>query len=624
MTIQFHGSADLYTLEGATAVATLYSDPTTPTPNPAVTIRTVGVDGGQAAAFVFDLARSVVETRQGNPSWAGEERDGVAPIRPDDLFFGAAQGDEQPDWVNLDKVAVPQADEQQRLLANLIELMNTDRKPLPRFWYFPRGEKAVVIMSGDDHGNGGTVGRFDQYLADSPPGCSVADWECVRSSSYIYPGTPITDAQAAAYTTQGFEIGLHVYTGCADWTPASLETDYADQLDALAAQLPSNPPPDSERTHCIAWSDWATQPKVELRHGIRLDTNYYYWPPTWLQDRPGMFTGSGMPMRFADLDGTMIDVYQATTQMTDESGQSYPFTINRLLDRGLGFEGYYGAFTANMHTDSPHSPGSDAIVASARARGVPIVSGRQMLQWLDGRNSSSFGSIAWDGSALTFTVSAAAGANGLEAMVPAASRSGTVSDITRGGTEVTYAVETIKGIAYATFPATAGAYRVVFTPSQPPPTITSFSPTSGKAGTAVTITGTGFTGATAVAFGGATASFAVASDTRIDAMVPVAAVTGPITVTTPAGTATSATAFTVLPKVTSFRPTSGPPGTVVRITGTGLTGATKVTFGGVKATFTVDGVTSITATVPAGARTGRIKVVTPYGKAKSKATFIVT
>jgi hypothetical protein len=73
-----------------------------------------------------------------------------------------------------------------------------------------------------------------------------------------------------------------------------------------------------------------------------------------------------------------------------------------------------------------------------------------------------------------------------------------------------------------------------------------------------------------VAFGGATASFTVASDTRIDAMVPVAAVTGPITVTTPAGTATSSTAFTVLPKVTSFRPTSGPPGTVVRITGTGL------------------------------------------------------
>ena len=64
-----------------------------------------------------------------------------------------------------------------------------------------------------------------------------------------------------------------------------------------------------------------------------------------------MFTGSGMPMRFADPDGSMIDVYQATTQMTDESGQTYPEHIDTLLDNALGSKGYYGVFTANMHTD---------------------------------------------------------------------------------------------------------------------------------------------------------------------------------------------------------------------------------------------------------------------------------
>ena len=59
-----------------------------------------------------------------------------------------------------------------------------------------------------------------------------------------------------------------------------------------------------------------------------------------------------MLMRFADLDGTMIDVYQSATQMTDESGQTFPFTINTLLDRALGATGYYGIFNANMHTDT--------------------------------------------------------------------------------------------------------------------------------------------------------------------------------------------------------------------------------------------------------------------------------
>ena len=56
-------------------------------------------------------------------------------------------------------------------------------------------------------------------------------------------------------------------------------------------------------------------------------------------------------MRFAALNGTLIDVYQATTQMTDESGQTYPYTIDTLLDRAIGAEKYYGVFTANMHTD---------------------------------------------------------------------------------------------------------------------------------------------------------------------------------------------------------------------------------------------------------------------------------
>ncbi len=148
-TMQYHGTADNYTLNGATAVATLYSNSTTATTNPAVTLRSVGSSGGQAAAFTFDLARSVVYTRQGNPSWAGTERDGVAGIRPDDMFYSHAGCDTS-------KIAIPQADEQQRLLVNLITSMNADKMPLPRFWYLPRGEKAVVVMSGDDHSPAGS------------------------------------------------------------------------------------------------------------------------------------------------------------------------------------------------------------------------------------------------------------------------------------------------------------------------------------------------------------------------------------------------------------------------------------------------------------------------------------
>ncbi len=78
-----------------------------------------------------------------------------------------------------------------------------------------------------------------------------------------------------------------------------------------------------------------------------------------------------------------------------------------------------------------------------------------------------------------------------------------------------------------------------------PPVVTSFSPASGSPGGPVTITGTGFMGATNVAFQGTPAMFIVNSDTQITATVPQGAVTGAISVTTINGTSASANSFTI-------------------------------------------------------------------------------
>ena len=269
-------------------------------------------------------------------------------------------GDVQPDWVDLNKVAIPQADEQQRLLANLIGEMNLDKKPLPRFWYFPRGEEAVVVMTGDDHASGGTDGTFDYFKSQR---ARRAARSRTGSASAAPPtSTPTRRSRTPRRRptrTRASRCALHVDTGCTSpWTAQNLPNYYSSQLAAFSANYPGVDAPTTNRTHCLAWSDWATQPEVELDNGIRLDTNYYYWPASWVQDRPGVFTGSGMPMRFAEADGKMIDVYQANTQLTDESGQNLPVHIEALLDKALGPEGYYGAFTANMHTDRSNHSGT--------------------------------------------------------------------------------------------------------------------------------------------------------------------------------------------------------------------------------------------------------------------------
>jgi hypothetical protein len=479
--MQFHGDGDVYALAGAGALAT-YSGSSAP----AVSLRAYGA--GQAAAFTYDLGRSVVYTRQGNPAWAGQERDNadLAPpqvLRSDDLFFS--------DWVDLGRVQVPSADEQQRLLANLVIGMRLPQMPLPRFWYLPFGLKAAVVMTGDDHAKGptgdGTEGTVGQFVRErdvySAPGCSVADWQCVRSTSYLYPDAGISDAQAGAFQASGFELALHLWSsGTANGatnptdqnchnvaSPTGLAGDLSQQLAQFRSSFPSIVAPVTNRNHCIVWSGWDDVPLVEQAQGIRFDTNYYYWPGGWLSNRPGLFTGSGFPMRFANVDGSLVDVFQAASQLTDESGEDIPTHIATLLDNALGAQGYYAVVTANMHTDAEKietpgggHPGANAVIEAARARGVPVVSGKQMLTWLDGRDQSSFSGLSFSGGRMTFTINQGSGARGLQALLPISGPTGTLLGLARNGQSLPYSVQTIKGVTYAMFDGSAGSYVATY------------------------------------------------------------------------------------------------------------------------------------------------------------------
>jgi hypothetical protein len=161
------------------------------------------------------------------------------------------------------------------------------------------------------------------------------------------------------------------------------------------------------------------------------------------------------------------------------------------------------------------------------------------------------------------------------------------------------------------------------------PTVSGFSPASGAVGSTVTITGSAFTGATAVKFNGtASTTYTVNSGTQITATVPSGATSGPIAVTTAAGTGTSTSNFSVTatvaaPTISSFSPNHGPAGTTVTIKGTNLSGASAVSFGGASTSPTFVSATQVRAAVPSGATTGRITVTTPGGTATSASNFRV-
>ncbi len=162
-------------------------------------------------------------------------------------------------------------------------------------------------------------------------------------------------------------------------------------------------------------------------------------------------------------------------------------------------------------------------------------------------------------------------------------------------------------------------------PASPIPILRVAGPIWVTPGQPVEILGNDLTQVTSVTFGPVPTSFRVGSDTYMMATVPAGAVDGVIDATLRNGEQikTQRGVF-ILPKIDSFNPSSGAAGTQVNIQGGGFTGATQVTFGGVSATnFTVVSAAAIQAKVPAGAKSGKIKVTTPNGSATSTQKFKV-
>jgi len=136
-----------------------------------------------------------------------------------------------------------------------------------------------------------------------------------------------------------------------------------------------------------------------------------------------------------------------------------------------------------------------------------------------GNNLTGTTSVSFNGAAATFTV---VSDSEITTTVPAGATTGTVT---------------------VTTPSSTLDSNVIFRVT---PQISSFTPTSGPAGTTVTITGVSLTQTTKITFGGVAATtFTVDSDTQVTATVPASAKTGKIGITTPGGTATSSTTFTV-------------------------------------------------------------------------------
>ena len=154
------------------------------------------------------------------------------------------------------------------------------------------------------------------------------------------------------------------------------------------------------------------------------------------------------------------------------------------------------------------------------------------------------------------------------------------------------------------------------------PWVTGFTPRA-RVGETLTLTGRSFRAVSSVSFGGVlTTNLTVVSNTLMTVVVPAGApAAAPLTLESPGGRFISVSNFLLAPRIGGFSPPGGPMGTLVTVTGSGLSRVTAVSFGGIPAAPVSVSATQVTVKVPFGAGTGPLAVSGGSGSDESQTPF---
>ncbi|MGQ9887962.1 MAG: hypothetical protein ACUVSX_05665 [Aggregatilineales bacterium] len=459
-TIQYHGAAGLHnTLGGAVVVAELYSSATTPTGFPAV----VATSDGRAAAFTYDLARSVVLMRQGNPANANVDVDGDGLFRTRDLYL-STDGNH---WVDCTRLPIVQADEQQRLFARLVRQVVEQARPLPRLWYFPSTARTLLIATSDSHAN---PASYHEELQNA-----VADYGGALTT-YLSIGAP-DNATIQSWRAQGHEFGMHPFIYRPDpFPPFNVENIVEGYYVAnyWFENTYTSPKSRTVRAHDIGWLGWTDAAELGLQYNVNLNLDLFT-VGRWLQLPDGTWphgymNGSGQPMRMVRADGVILNYYQQAMPLIDIQllcqmayeglNNTTAMAVSReLIDNSEG--GGYSAIGAFFQVDcvaAGTTPWVRDTLAYAQSVGAPIWNADRFLAFTETRYDSEYTDIVWNGATNTLAFNLVAPASGfdLSTIIPASYNGNGLSSVLVDGNPVAFSVQTIKGRSEAFVTVQAG------------------------------------------------------------------------------------------------------------------------------------------------------------------------
>ena len=445
---------------------------------------------GTAVLFSFDLTQSIVLLRQGNPAWAGypDTHDGNNTLRASQMFMDAPSGQFWNDLGDNGLSDVPQADEEMRLFSNAITLTNAAKRPLPRLWYYPKQAPALVLMTGDHHGD--------------PSSNSSAEISAVQAAGgdfqeYLWmdPVGAITSSSVQTWQGQGNSFGVHfddtaqvdasgVGGSAANWS--GMNSVMSADLAALPSAFPTvTNPPITNRDHYLIWvsnnasgtQDQTAQAELFQNYGIKMDSSFSAFPNRW-----GYMNGSGLPMKFlSTTSGTVIPVYEQATEYEDDvqlSNLAYSLDWNlataqthyqKSISDSLTKYNTVVQFlfhpdhfvTVDTSGNGNYQTFAASVLSYAQSNNVPMVTVDSWATFWAARAATTISEPTFSSGTLSFTVTGAP-AN-LSLLIPEVSGAQVVSGVKVDGSSATFSVATLQGVMYASVIVTSGSHSVTAT-----------------------------------------------------------------------------------------------------------------------------------------------------------------
>jgi hypothetical protein len=453
--LQFHGLANKHALHGGKEIATLFSDKTSVSGFPGIVSNRYRK--GHTMAFLYNLPQSIVLTRQGNPLFAGMEKDGILGQRGMDLFTDG--------WVDTSNSTINQTDEQMVLLSHCIENMLADKKPLPRFWYFPDTLKCLVTLTND--GEYKSEKDFDPQFRD-------VDSLGAKMSLYIIGVDKVSSTWVNKWTRLDFEIAGHP-----DDTKEAANPTWNRMDSALRARKNEiysiyGLPIRTNVNHWFVWcgkdvdgnQEFGAEARLEEKNGIELDINYahydmksnqgeHYLGPLGIDQ--GNFTGSGLVMKFASSKGEIINVYQQLNAVYDQEyneshdPEGFFNCFKGLMDRSLNNE-VYSFISVKSHNDEYYFSKSPLMkmLTYARQNKIPVWTELNLLDFLKMKDEASFSDLDWSNNQLTFKLSSnLKTSGGLTFLLPVNHGVLRIRQVVVNNQNREFKQRTLKGIEYA-------------------------------------------------------------------------------------------------------------------------------------------------------------------------------